>query len=73
METFAAFLEGIDDSEKRTRTEEVLSWVKETFPDLETVIKWNQPMFTVKRGTIIRKRSFVCRGISLLTTRYLKN
>ncbi len=46
METFEAFLEGIDDSDKRMRTEEVLSWVKESFPDLETVIKWNQPMFT---------------------------
>lgn len=32
--------------------EEILNWVKETFPHLEPMIKWNQPMFA-DHGTFI--------------------
>lgn len=46
MEIFSEFLAKIDNPEHRERTEEVLSWVKNKFPNLEPVIKWNQPMFT---------------------------
>ncbi|MFG6115773.1 iron chaperone [Halobacillus sp. MO56] len=52
MEVFAPFLEDIDNPEHRARTEEVLGWVSEKFPDLEPAIKWNQPMFT-DHGTFI--------------------
>lgn len=46
MEVFADFLAKIDNPQHRARTEEVLSWVNEKFPNLVPAIKWNQPMFT---------------------------
>lgn len=46
MKAFAEFLAGIDNPDQRLRTEEVLRWVAEKFPQLKQVIKWNQPMFT---------------------------
>jgi len=52
MEAFAEYLAQIDNPEHRARTEEVLSWVPKTFPNLTPVIKWNQPMFT-DHGTYI--------------------
>ncbi|WP_252501976.1 iron chaperone [Sporosarcina sp. Marseille-Q4943] len=52
MEAFAEFLAKIDNPEHRARTEEVLTWVKEKYPELSPVIKWNQPMFT-DHGTYI--------------------
>src|SRR5690606_19178422 len=52
MEVFADFIAGIDYPEHRERTKEVLSWIKDRYPNLETVIKWNQPMFT-DHGTYI--------------------
>ncbi|GGF14487.1 hypothetical protein GCM10010954_11390 [Halobacillus andaensis] len=52
MEVFSKYLEGIDNPDNRERIEEVLSWVAERFPNLETVIKWNTPMFT-DHGTFI--------------------
>ncbi|SDZ85077.1 hypothetical protein SAMN05421743_101418 [Thalassobacillus cyri] len=52
MEVFAPFLESIDNPQHRARTEEILGWVSDKFPDLEPAIKWNQPMFT-DHGTFI--------------------
>src|SRR5699024_6979689 len=52
MEVFADFLAGIDDPLHRERTEEVLIWIKNNYPNLKTEIKWNQPMFT-DHGTFI--------------------
>ncbi|MCM2677621.1 iron chaperone [Alkalicoccobacillus plakortidis] len=46
MEVFSDFLAGIDNPEHRARTEEVLAWVSETYPNLVPKIAWNQPMFT---------------------------
>lgn len=46
METFEQFIETIDNPEARERTERVLNWVAERFPQLKKEIKWNQPMFT---------------------------
>jgi uncharacterized protein YdhG (YjbR/CyaY superfamily) len=46
MEVFEEFLTKIDNPEHRARTEEVLTWVSENYPNLVPVIKWNQPMFT---------------------------
>lgn len=46
MDEFNEFLIKIEDPAKRERTSHVLSWVKEQFPELHPVIKWNQPMFT---------------------------
>ncbi|WP_432363763.1 iron chaperone [Sporosarcina sp. UB5] len=46
MEVFAEFLAKIDNPDNRARTEDVLTWVSEKYPQLVPVIKWNQPMFT---------------------------
>ncbi len=52
MKVFEDFLEHIDNPQNRARTEEVLDWVTQKFPNLETRIAWNQPMFT-DHGTFI--------------------
>ena len=52
MEVFSAFFAGIPDKDNRRRTEEVFTWVHETFPTLMPKIAWNQPMFT-EHGTFI--------------------
>ncbi|MCC4722721.1 iron chaperone [Salinicoccus sp. RF5] len=52
MSVFEEFISGIDDSDHRERMEEVLSWVHDEYPNMERVVKWNQPMFT-DHGTYI--------------------
>jgi uncharacterized protein YdhG (YjbR/CyaY superfamily) len=42
----------MDHPQQRERTEEVLNWVAEKFPNLKPRIAWNQPMFT-DHGTFI--------------------
>ncbi|MFE4712654.1 iron chaperone [Paenibacillus sp. NPDC056722] len=46
MEVFAEYLASIDNPEHRARTEEVLNWVNQTFPNLVPKVAWKQPMFT---------------------------
>lgn len=46
MEVFAKYLAGIDNPEHCERTEEILAWVANKFPNLESQIKWNTPMFS---------------------------
>lgn len=53
MKAFGYFLIGIEDTKQRTRTKEVLKWVINEFPDLVTVIKYDQPMFTDHNTFII--------------------
>ncbi|MCM3292641.1 iron chaperone [Paenibacillus sp. MER 180] len=52
MEVFAEFLEKIEHPQHRDRTEEVLAWIIQKFPNLRPKIAWNQPMFT-DHGTFI--------------------
>ncbi len=52
MKVFEDYLAHIDDPQHRARTEEVLVWVTEAYPDLKPKIAWNQPMFT-DHGTFI--------------------
>jgi uncharacterized protein len=52
MEVFAKYLAGIDNPDHRDRTEEILAWVANKFPNLEPQIKWNKPTFT-DHGTYI--------------------
>lgn len=52
MEDFQAYLNSIDEPEKRERMRNILSFVRETFPQLKEEIRWNQPMFT-DHGTFI--------------------
>lgn len=42
MELFAEYLAGIDNSEHRTRLEDVLVWVAGKYPGFETKVAWNQ-------------------------------
>lgn len=49
---FTNFLSTIDNPEHREKTEEVLAWIKKTFPNLKEEVKWNQPMFS-DHGTYI--------------------
>ncbi|MFC3746944.1 iron chaperone [Paenibacillus sp. GCM10012306] len=46
MEIFAEYLAKIDNPQHRSRTEEVLTWVAEKYPELGQRVAWNQPMFT---------------------------
>lgn len=52
MEAFLDYLSAIKDVEQRERLREVLNWIIDKFPNLETKIAWNQPMFT-DHGTFI--------------------
>ncbi|BDH63516.1 hypothetical protein MTP04_36460 [Lysinibacillus sp. PLM2] len=52
MEVFADYLAKIENLEHRTRTEEVLMWIANKFPNLKPEIKWNTPMFS-DHGTFI--------------------
>ncbi|MFP7255853.1 iron chaperone [Terribacillus goriensis] len=52
MHVFAEYLAKIDNPQHRERTEEVLKWVAEKYPNMEQKIAWNQPMFT-DHGTFI--------------------
>lgn len=52
MKEFAEYLNSIENPAHRARTEEVLRWVGDTFPQLERRIAWNQPTFT-DHGTFI--------------------
>lgn len=52
MHPFESFLKGIDHPTHKQKTKEVLDWVEKTYPNLELVVKWNQPMF-ISHGTYI--------------------
>ncbi|RDX00637.1 iron chaperone [Listeria kieliensis] len=52
METLTEYLDTLEMPEQRERMVEIFDWMKETFPSLVPVIKWNQPMFT-DHGTFI--------------------
>lgn len=52
MKIFDPFLQSIEEPSHRERLTMILQDIKDTFPELEPVIKWNQPMF-VTHGTYI--------------------
>lgn len=52
MGIFDEFVEKIENPLQRERTEEILNWVSEQYPNLVPEVKWNQPMFT-DHGTFI--------------------
>lgn len=52
METFEDYLIKMTNEDQSNCLKEVLDWIKTTFPQLETRIAWNQPMFT-DHGTFI--------------------
>lgn len=53
MNTFDEFLETIENSNHRSRTEEILKWITKKYPELNQEIKWKQPMFTDHNTYII--------------------
>lgn len=53
MSVFMEFLAGIENAQHRARTDEVLQWVTQKFPELTPKIAWNQPMFTAHETFII--------------------
>lgn len=52
METHETFLAQLPDGPARQTLTPLFEWIYENFPDLDTTIKWNQPMFT-HHGTFI--------------------
>ncbi|SFP12162.1 hypothetical protein SAMN05421839_10667 [Halolactibacillus halophilus] len=52
LKTFDPFLQSVEDPSHRERLTMILQDIKDTFPELEPVIKWNQPMFVI-HGTYI--------------------
>ncbi|MFE6074011.1 iron chaperone [Paenibacillus sp. NPDC057886] len=52
MDVFAEYLARIDNLGHRDRTEEILAWITNKYPNLVPKIAWNQPMFT-DHGTFI--------------------
>lgn len=53
MNTFASYLNKIENIEHQTRMADILAWIQQNYPDLVPVIKWNQPMFTDHETYII--------------------
>lgn len=52
VEVFTDYVARINNPQHRARTEEVLGWVTQRYPNLMPKIAWNQPMFT-DHGTFI--------------------
>ena len=46
MNEFKNYIDSIESIEQKNRMVEIFSWIREKFPNLVEVIKWNQPMFT---------------------------
>ena len=53
MNVFLDFLKKIENIQNRAKTESVLEWVKNKYPQLVPKIAWNQPMFTDHETFII--------------------
>lgn len=52
MKDFNEYLSAMEKEDHRERMEEILTWIVENYPNLETRIAWNEPMFT-HEGTFI--------------------
>lgn len=52
MENLDEYLSRIENPSHRERMREIFNWIKDKYPNLKPVIKWNQPMFT-DHGTFI--------------------
>lgn len=49
--TFQSFLENLPDKQQE-KLNEIFNWIENHYPELEPVIKWNQPMYQ-QHGTFI--------------------
>lgn len=64
MKDLNEFFSAIQEPDHLKRIEELFAWMKEKFPQLEIVFKWNQPMFT-DHGTYIISYSVSKKHISI--------
>ena len=46
MTEFNDFLQSLENDKQTATMEAIFNWISETFPELETTVKWNQPMYT---------------------------
>ena len=60
----AAYLATIDEASHRAKLAEILDWIGATWPELEAVVKWKQPMFT-HHGTFIIGFSVFAKNIAV--------
>lgn len=52
MDLFKSFLNTLETDSQKDTMIQVFHWMNDTFPKLETTVKWNQPMYT-DHGTFI--------------------
>lgn len=52
MDTFEDYFKKIENEERRNKLRDLFQWILTEFPDLDTRIAWNEPMFT-HHGTFI--------------------
>lgn len=64
IKIFEKYLAGIDHPEHRERTEAILTWIAERFPNLKPEFKWNTPMFS-DHGTYIIGLSIAKKHLSI--------
>jgi len=64
LSTIEEYLAAIPVPQHRAKLEEILDWVSGTWPELELVLKWNQPMFT-HHGTYIIGFSVFAKNIAV--------
>lgn len=69
IKTLKEYLETIPKQENRQRMIDVLDWVKNTYPDFELRIAWNQPMFT-HHGTFIIGFSAASKHLAMAPERH---
>jgi len=53
MDAFKNYIDSIESIDQKNRIVEIFNWIRENFPNLGEVIKWNQPMFTDHNTFII--------------------
>lgn len=58
------YLDKIEDIQQKEKVKVILSTIENSFPDLEIVVKWNQPMF-ITHGTFIIAISYSKKHISI--------
>lgn len=58
MDTFDAYLEKIEDGQKRKRVEDIFTWVEKNYPELDKRIAWSHPIFTHHDTFIISFSSY---------------
>lgn len=52
MDNITEYIDTLENQTHRERFQEIFSWINSTYPQLESRVAWNQPMFT-DHGTFI--------------------